>query len=99
LKNTASWRRDIELREDHAWRDFHFGCWINPSLADVHPCIVECTMRDFLVDYLYGHMSLFYVSLPHLLVYIREESVILFIITNILFFVLVLDTLGFMRNP
>jgi hypothetical protein len=61
------------------WRVFHFGGWINPSLTHVHPCIVECSMWGCLVGYLYGHMSLFYVSLPHLLVYIREERALVFI--------------------
>jgi hypothetical protein len=67
LESAPSWRRGIEPKEDHAWRVFHLGGWINPSLTLVHPCIVECSMWGCLVGYLYGLMSLFYVSLPHLL--------------------------------
>jgi hypothetical protein len=77
---------------------FHFGGWINPSLTYVHPCIVERSMWGCLVGYLYGHMSLFYVSLLHLLVYIREERALVFIIIIVLLFVLVLETLGFTRK-
>jgi hypothetical protein len=36
-------------------------------------------MWGFLASYLYGHMSLFYVNLPHLIFYIREERDIAFI--------------------
>jgi hypothetical protein len=45
-----------------------FWGWINPSLTPIHPCIVEGFMWGCLVGYLYGEMSLFCVSLPHLLV-------------------------------
>jgi hypothetical protein len=71
LKGTPSWRRGIEPKENHDWNAFHFGGWINPSLTHVHPCIVEHSIWGFLIGYLYEHMSLFYVSLSHLLVYIK----------------------------
>jgi hypothetical protein len=44
---------------------------MDPSLTHVHPC--KHSVWDFLVGYLDGHMSLFYVSLPHLIVYISED--------------------------
>jgi hypothetical protein len=46
-------------KEDHAWRDFLFGGWINPSLTHVHPSIVEHSMWVSVVGYLYGLMPLF----------------------------------------
>jgi hypothetical protein len=72
LESTPSWRRVIEPKII-TWRSFLFGGWINPNVTHVHPCIVECSMWGCLVGYLYGHVSLFYVSLPRLLVYMREE--------------------------
>jgi hypothetical protein len=50
LESAPSWKRDVP-KEDHAWSMFHFGGWINPSLIDVHPCIVESCMWGCLVGY------------------------------------------------
>jgi hypothetical protein len=59
---------------------------MNPSLTHVHLCIKKHSMWGFLVGYLYGLMSLFYVSLPHLLyIYITEERGLLFIIIIVLY--------------
>jgi hypothetical protein len=41
LESAPSWRRGVGPKEDHAWRVFHLGGLINPSLTLVHPCIVE----------------------------------------------------------
>jgi hypothetical protein len=62
-----SWRRGVEPKEHHAWRAFDLGGWINPCVTLVYPCIVERSMWGCLVGYLYGHMSLFCVNIPHLL--------------------------------
>jgi len=74
---------------------FNIGGWINPSLTPVNPCSVECSMWSYHDGYFYRHMYLFYVSLPHLLVYTRDKRALVFIII----IVLVLETLGFIRNP
>jgi hypothetical protein len=109
LESTPSWRRGVEPKEDHAWRAFHLGGWINPSLTHVHPCIVERSMWGCLVGYLYGLVWTYVLVLcypPSPTLYIKGgESSCIHYHHCTLFFVLSWRSLvgskmlGFMRKP
>jgi hypothetical protein len=83
IESTPCCRRGIENKEDHAWRVFNLGDWINLSFNFLHPCIVDHSMWGFLVGYLYGLMSLFYVIIPHLLYVFKVMKEIFYSLSSV----------------